>query len=305
MSGDFMQGNADNAISVPFSDDETEQKPEALLEDDDDKPAASPEERITRKQKRQERIKRLLDEGKKNGEEVRSLRDELAALKAETARLQGFVAAQAQRPSEPAKDGKDEFERELDAVYERQTAAYNAAQAEIKAGTFDDKRAKYYEQVAREVETEKTRIHTRRELARQEPARRAEQGQQRWVNQYPEVYRDPQAYQYAEATFNRRKALLPPGAPVTEEMIHEAMRETMTQFKLGPKQQPSASEKQRMSGLPSSGSGGGSGNSSSGITLTPELRRMAVAAYGDLPEAEAIKKWTNSVGKRLREKKVL
>lgn len=304
MSGDFMQGNADNAISVPFSDDESELKPEQLTEDEDDKPSASPEERITRKAKRQERIKRLLDEGKKNGEEVKTLKGELEALKAETLRLQGFVAAQAQRPPEKT-DGKDEYDRELDAIYEKQANAYNAAQAEIKAGTFDEKRSKYYEQVAREIETAKTRVHTRRELAQQEPARRAEQGQQRWVNQYPDVYRDPQAYQYAEATFRRKQALLPQGSPVTEDMVHEVMRETMTTFKLGPKQAPSASEKSRLSGLPSSGSGGGSRSDGAGIQMTPELRRMAIAAYGDLPEAEAIKKWANGPGKRLRERKVL
>lgn len=304
MSGDYMQGDRDNAISVPFSDDDAELKPEQLTEDEDDKPSASPEERITRKAKRQERIKRLLDEGKKNGEEVKGLRSELEQLRAETLRLQGFVAAQAQRPPEKS-DGKDEFERELDAIYEKQATAYNAAQAEIKAGTFDEKRAKYYEQVAREVETAKTRVHTRRELAQQEPARRAEQGQQRWVSQYPDVYRDPQAYQYAEATF-RRKQSLAPGQPVTEDMVHEVMRETMTVFKLGPKQAPSASEKSRLSGVSSSGSGGSSGgNGSAGIQMTPELRRMAVAAYGDLPEAEAIKKWANGPGKRLRERKVL
>jgi hypothetical protein len=32
---------------------------------------------------------------------------------------------------------------------------------------------------------------------------------------------------------------------------------------------------------------------------------MATSLYSDLPEEEAVKKWTNTVGRSLREKKVL
>lgn len=59
-----------------------------------------------------------------------------------------------------------------------------------------------------------------------------------------------------------------------------------------------------MSGIPSSGNGGGN-SGPPGIKLTPELKRIAIAAYSELPEDEAIKKWVNTTGKRLREKKVL
>lgn len=296
----FMQGNADNAVSVPFSDDETV-KDDGLLAEDDSA-VASEAERITRKQKRQERIKRLLDEGKQASEEVRSLKEEQSRLRGELGELKGFVSAQSRQQQQP-QDGKDDYDRALDMVYEKQSAAYNAAQAEIKAGTFTEERARYYERVAREVETDKSRIHTRRELSMREPAIRQEQAQQVWVQKYPDVYNNPRAFAYAQATFKRRQAL---NETITNDSVDEIMAETMNTFKLGPKRAPSASDKARMSGLPSSGSGGGSGNGgSSGITMTPQLTRMATAAYSDMSEADAIKKWVNGPGKRLRERKVI
>lgn len=305
---DYMEGNPDKGgITVPFSDDEAENKASAVEDDDDeDKPGASPEERLSRRQKQRARTKAMLEEGKKAAERVRELEERDNKRERELAELRGMVTAQQQLVSRVAQpqDDKDPYQRELDAVYERQQNAYNAVQAEIKAGTYDDKRAKYYEGIARQIEEEKTSIHTRRALAAQEPVRRAEQGQQRWVAQYPDVYRNPQAYAYAEATFARKRAMLDPGQQPTDEMVHEAMREAMTTFKLGPRQAPSASDRAKLSGLPSSGSGG-SGSGPAGIQLTPELRRIAVAAYSDLPEEEALKKWANKTGKRMREKKAI
>jgi hypothetical protein len=304
MAGDYMQGDADNAIQVPFSDDESAAASNDNAADllDDDKPASSPEEHISRKQKRQERIKRLLDEGKQSKEELGRLRSEQDGLKGELERLKGYVAANenARRPA-PHDDGRDPYESRLDAVYERQSSAYQAAQAEIKSGTFDEARSKHYERIAREIESEKSAIHAERVLATREPARRAEQAQQVWVQKYPEVYGNPSAYQFAEATFRRRQAL---GEAATNQLVDEIMGETMAQFRLGPKRAPSASERSRLSGLPASGGGGSSGGGSS-IAMTPALRRMAAAAYSELPEHEAVKKWADTTGKRLREKKVL
>ena len=301
---DFMQGNADSAVQVPFSDDKSEdERPEDLLAEEDS--GASAEERITRKAKRQERITRLLHEGKQSKEEAAALKAERAELKAEQgelrerlARLEGQVS---QQPTGGNGYGKDPFESELDEVYELQSSAYQAAQAEIKAGAFTEARARHYEGVARDIETRKSRIHTRRELAMREPAARAEQGRQEWVRKYPDVYANPNAYEYAEGRFKQRKAL---GEVATHALVDEVMAETMATFKLGKKPAPSASERSRMSGVPSSGSGGG-GRSDSGLVMTPELRRMAVARYSDLPEPEAIKKWVNGPGKKLRDRKVL
>jgi hypothetical protein len=299
---DFMQGDPDRQSSaVPFSDDEKEKddKPEELLAEIP--PTATPEERIDRKRKQEERVRRLLDEGKQNKEKVKGLEEEQATLRRELAELR----AQVRQPPPPATtSGKDPYEEQLDAVFERQREAYTAAQAEIKAGTWNDERQRHYENVARAVETDKARILIAQGIARDAMNRRAESAQQVWVNKYPEVYANPRAYQFAAATFERRKALLGPNETVTNDLIDEVMSEAITQFKLGKKSAPSASEKSRLSGVPSSGTGGGSSRSE-GIQMTPELRRMAVAAYSELPEAEAVKKWVNGTGKRLREKKIL
>lgn len=300
MADNYMQGDADNAVAVPFSDDEAE-KPEELLEED--APTASPEERQKNKERRQARIARLLSEGKQSKAESAQLRAEQAALREELAELRGRVAAQ-QAPV--VSDGKDPYDRELDRVYEMQTEAFNAAQAEIKAGTWTPERQKHYEKIARDVETAKSRIHTRRELDASRQSQRAEQAQQVWAHKYPEVYGDPRAYQYAEATFRRRQALLGRNEAVTNELIDEVMTETINTLKLGKRAAPSASERAKHSGIPSTGGGGSGGGGGTGpILMTPQLRRMAIAAYSELPEAEAVKKWADKEGKKLRAKKVL
>lgn len=299
-----MQGDKDHAIQVPFSDDEGEEKKGIAAElEEEDPPNASPEERRSRKQKRTERMHRLLEEGRQATEKVKQFEERDAQRERELAELRGMVTAQQQMQRAPS-DAKDPYEAELDAIYKRQRDAYTAAQAELKAGTFTEERNRHYEAIAREVETSKARVLLRRELANEEPARRAQQGQQQWVQKYPEVYGNQQAYQYAEATFRRRQATLRPGEQVTPAMIDEAMQDAMATFRLGPKKAASETERQRMTGIPASGAGGG-GSPGGGITLTPEMRRMAIAQYSDLSEADAIKAWANKTGKRMRAKQQL
>lgn len=298
---DFMQGNKDDAVAVPFSDDDTDQ-PDALLQEDD-KPDATPEERITRKQKRTERIKRLLDDGKQNKEEVERLRAEQGALKSELDQLKGFVAAQRQQGPAQA-PGPDPWKKRLDALEARRKSENAAYQAEVKVGLTPE-RAAHWEGVGRELEDAKIEILTDRAIAqrdaREVPARRQEQAQQIWVQKYPDVYQNPRAIAYATAKFNMRTQGL--GEAATNDMVDEIMSETMAQFKLGKKPAPSASDRARMSGIGSSGGGGG-GSGSGGIVMTEDMKRMAEAAYSDLPQAEAHKKWAARTGKRLREKKI-
>ncbi len=296
---DFMQGNPDNSVAVPFSDDDKEKADSAAREiEEEESPNDTPEVRLTRKRKQQERISGLLREGKQSKEELTTLRAEQAATRAELAALRGYVTAQPRQ--QPANDGKDPYEQRLDQIYERQSEAYNAAQAEIKSGAFTAERQAYYERIARDIESAKQTVHTERVVDSRAHSMRAEQAQQVWVHKYPEVYNNPQAFEFAKATHARRRAL---GEAISNETVDEIMNETMTTFRLGSKRAPSPNERSRMSGLPSSGSGGSSRGS--GIVMTAAFKGMAHAAYPDMPEADAEKKWVNSTGKRLREKKVL
>jgi hypothetical protein len=298
---DYFEGNPDkNSVVVPFSDDETVSDSELITEEE--RPSASEEERKTRKEKRQARLQSKLQEGAKAKEELEAERKEKAELRERLARLEGAVSAGQQRQAQRPADGKDDFTRELDAIYEQQQNAYKAAQAEVKSGTFDDKRQRYYEDIARDIEARKTEVHTRRVLSQTEGQRQQNQAQQVWVQKYPDVYRNNNAFQYAQGRAQQRLAL---GEQITPQVVDEIMTETMTTFKMGPRPAPSQSDRAKLSGMPASGGGGGGGPGGGGITLTPELRRMAVAAYDHLPEAEAIKAWTNKTGKRLREKKVV
>lgn len=295
-----MQGDPDRqSVGVPFSDDENVREDELIT--DEDKPTDSFEERKTRKEKRQQRLQGIIQQGKKNAEELETERKSNAELRERLARLEGaVVATQNQRQQQAPADGKDEFERELDDIYTTQQNAYQAAQAEVKAGTFDEKRQRYYEGIARDIEARKATVHTRRIMAQQEPARQANQAQQAWVQKYPEVYQNQRAFQFAQGRYQQRAAM---GEQITHSVVDEIMNETMTTFKMGARPAPTQSERSKFSGSPASGSGGGRGEG--GVTLTPAMRQMAVAAYDHLPEADAIKAWTNKTGKRLREKKVV
>lgn len=293
---DFMEGNPDGeSKAVPFSDDDADE-PELA-------PTATPEERLTRLQRKTERMNTALRENKKNLERVRELETRDQQRERELAELRGMVAANNNALYARQGDAKDPYESRLDAIYAQQTNAYTAAQAEIKAGTFTPERQAHYENVARHIEAEKIRVHTERAVAQASASQGAEVARQLWVNKYPEVYNDQRAYKFAQATFERRKALLAPGEAITNAMVEEAMEEARTQFKLGGKPAPSASDRARLSGVPSAGGGGG--RSGGDITMTPELKRMAAAAYPDVDPAEAEKRWKAKTGKKLREKKVV
>lgn len=294
--GGYTMGDPD-AINVPFSDDENVKDEELIL--DEDKPGESPEERKTRKQKRQERLQLQLQQGKQAREELEREKAEKQELRERLARLEGAVSAQRQ----PANDGgKDPFEAELDRIYDEQQSAYMAAQAEIQAGKMTPERTKHYERIARDIDTRRARVNARREIAMTEPIRQQSQAQQQWVNKYPEVYGHERAFAFAQGRYQTRRAL---GEAITNDVVDEIMQEARTQFKLGGKPAPTVSERARHSGVASSGNSGG--GSKEPITLTREIRKIAIAAYGGrgVSEADAIKKWTEKTGKRMRAAKLL
>lgn len=295
---EYMQGDPDKGgVAVPFSDDKSDADDTAELFGED-KPGEPPERRKERLQRRQERIQGMIQ----NGRRVKELEERDQQRERELAELRGRLdQAERTRTQPSANDQVDPYKVRLDAVLQRQKDAFTAAQAEAKAGTFTEERQRHYEQVAREIEEEKGTIFAQRVLAAQAPVQRAEQAQQQWISKYPEVYANRNAYTYAEGSFKRKLALLKPGEAPTNEMVDEVMRETMATFKIGPKPEPTRSERDRMSGLPASGGNGGGPPS---ITLTPAMRRMAIAAYDHLPEQEAIKAWVAKTGKSLRDKKI-
>lgn len=298
---DYMQGDKDTGSTIPFSDDENEPKDAAEVLVDEDGPAElNTAERISRKQKRQERLQKLIQEGKQSKEELGKTKEELHQLRTQLSRLEGFVAAN-QAAQQQLRPSGDPYKARLDAIESRRKDAWKAAQAEIKAGSMDDSRTAYYESVSREIEEEKAQVMVERELARREPVQQQSNARQRWVNQYPEVYANPDAFKWASARSQMRVA---EGDALTEEVAHEILNEAKIRFKLGAKKPPSASERDKFSGVSSSG-GSANDNGASGIRMTPEYKRMATALYSDVPEAEAIKKWVNGPGKKLREKKVI
>lgn len=293
-------------IVVPFSDDQSETVTDDQLIVEADKPGDSPEVKAERAQRRRERAKEREQERKEQAERLTRVEAELAQERAERARLQGFVQA---LPAAQPQPGKDPYEAALDAVYERRSNAYAAMQAELKAGTLDEKRSKHFERESRDIEGEIARIHAERAVNSRVPQQRQEQAQQQWVSKYPEVYNSPVAFEYARGRFQSRQALARAnGETLSNDVVDEIMQETQTTFKLGKKAPPSRTERDRLSGT-SSGSSGSSGGDGGGhgISMTKELRSMAVARYGGpgISDEQAIKQWVQREGKELRKQKVL
>jgi hypothetical protein len=260
---------------------------------------ATAQKNASREQRRQERLQRLIQEGKQSKEELAALKAESATTRAELERMKGFLSAQAQQ--RPANDspGKDPYEAQLDAIYKEQNETFAQYQAAIKDNGLTPERQKYFEDKARGFETRKTSVITQRALDQHAASQREQQGRMVWEQKYPEVYRNDKAFKYAQATWQQRQAL---GEEPTPALADEVFEDAKTRFKLGGKPAPTATDRARMSGLPAAGSGGGKAAS---VAMTPTLHKMAVAAYPELSEAEALKKWTNKTGKRLRDKKVI
>jgi hypothetical protein len=294
---------ADAPIEVPFTDDEAVRDEELIT----DEPGAglSAAEKLSRDQKKQERIREKLNRGKQSEAENVRLRAESEELKTRIARLEGAVSVQTRQPPAPA---QDPYKAALATVRQRQTASYEKMRAEMAAQPegkdLPPDRLQHYQDELADIEDEKAQINARKVLAQQAPAIRQEQAQQVYVQKYPDVYSNPTAFEYAQGTFARKKAL---GEAITNETVDEIMQETRTVFKIGPKpsNRPSASERARLSGHPSSGASGGGRDPSGGIAPTPALMKMAKALHSDLPDDQAFKKWVDGPGKELRKQKVL
>lgn len=281
---------------VPFTDDQL-----PVDVDDTPEPAGATEaQKAERAERRKERAAARERERKQLEDDLKTERAERQALAERLARMEGTFNA-SQRPAQQA----DPYKARLDAVYAEQAEAYRAVQAEIAAKTFTPDRERHYNEVSRRLEETKAEIIAERtadkKLAQSEAVNRQAAGQQVWRQQYPDVYENQRAYNFAQATFQRRLAL---GEKDSPELVHEVMAETRVVLKLGGKPAPTSSEKARMAGIPSSGNTGGE-TQPNGIVPTPQLRRIAEAMYSDLPPDKAFAKWVQGPGKELRKQKIL
>ena len=292
-------------IEVPFTDDVAEVRDDELIVEAD-KPGDSPEVKAQRATSRRERAAERARERKEQGEQLVQLRKDLEQERAERARLQGYVQA---LPAAQAPQGKDQYEAALDAVYEEQQRSYREYQAALAAGTLDEKAVERFQKISRDIETRKNNIAARRVVDSDVARQRQEAAQQPYVHKYPDVYNNPEAFEYAKAEHAKRKARARvTGEQITNETVDEIMEETRTVFKLGKKDPPSRSERDRYTGGSAGGTGGGNGGGSGhGIAMTKELRSMAISRYGGngVSDEAAVKAWVDGPGKELRKNKVL
>lgn len=281
---------------VPFSDDS-----EDVTDDQLDTSGNSPEDKATRLEKRRERAAERERERKETGERLVRLEAELQAERAERARLAGYVQATV-KPVQ----GPDPYQQRLDAVYAEQNETYQAYVAETAAAHAAKKalapeRQAFFDTRARGFEERKADIISERAIARVMPTLRQETAQQTWTQRYPDVWNNPQALKYAQATWEQKKAL---GLDGTHELAAEVYEEARRVFKTQGKPAPSSRDRDKLSGIPAAGGGGGAPPAGD-IQMTRDLRMMAIAKYSDLPEDKAIAKWKANEGRALRLAKVL
>lgn len=292
-----MPGESDKGLVVPFSDDEVVRDDE-LITDGAAPAGETPEQRETRLEKRRARAKEREDERKEQRERLARVEGELQQERAARARLEGMVTRPAPAP------GKDPYAEALDQVYAEQQESYRAYESELAAGggKMPAERVKHYEGLSRQYETRKGQIHSEAAVARSRHEIRQESAQQVYVQKYPDVFGNSTSFEYAQ-TLSRQRQLR--GERITPEVVEEIVNQTRVDLKMGGKPAPSKNERDKFSGTSSSGGGGGSSDTSGGIRMTADLRKMAIALHPELPEKEAIQKWADSAGKELRKAKVL
>lgn len=312
MSGEMAAENyvsSEKEITVPFSDDTSEEvSDDQLIIEEEKLKLTNPVEAQNRREKRRARAQERERERKQAEEDLKKLRESSAKTERELAELRGYVTAQAQRPGpQTSTDGKDEFQKRLDDIESERKDAYAAYAAELQSGKMTPERQAHWDSKGRALDERRSETIVERQIAKarvqDEQSRVANEGMQFWRQRYPEVYRDPKAAYWARAHAMQRIA---EGEPDGPELVEKAMEAAKIKFKLGkPTSAPTATERARMTGIPSSGGGGGDGKASGGIVMTRELKKMAEAMYSDLPQEKAWQKWANDIGRPLRERKVL
>jgi hypothetical protein len=169
-----------------------------------------------------------------------------------------------------------------------------------------------FERKAREIQT--ARIATvvsaqQPQFNEQEVIRKAQL--QMYLNEHADISQDPTKMQWAYARWQQYRA---EGKADTKEMSDAVFEEARRRFGLKTRSggSPAAdpATRQRLSGVPSRGTGAAP-SSSGAVQMGPHEKRMARLAFGDRKdakgnpwtEAQQYQHWANTVGKKLHEQK--
>ena len=280
--------------------EETEEREE---EEDDGKPqvAADDEggvtvkvpERPTRKDRRaqrgRDRYEEVAQEARRAREEAERYRREMDELRTQIARGFDEVRRGPQRTEEdPYKSKLEDIRREQESIQSAFRAGNVSSNDEIER-----LRRRYYELEDRRTEVIEERLESRiaQKYAQQEPRGGSHEAAVLQA-EFPEVVADQRAMRYAVGLYQQYVAEGKPGNLTTSR---EVMRKAAERFGLGaPVIPPQPSENQRLKygAVPAQA---GAKAAPSGVRLTKDQQRMAVAAYPSLSEEEAYTKWVRDI----------
>lgn len=275
-------------------DDGTDEPP-VRFERNEDTGEDDPVVPLTRKEKKQERL-RMRDENAQ-------LRAESIQMRERLARLEGAHSAMSRQGEERDEtDAQDDLDAALDQrlteLQDQHTAAWRQLQARGQNATQADKDA--YAKTIRAIDKEKVRVTTEaivaQRMAEVQATTQGEVIKAQIRQQYADVYGNPNAVQYAEGEYRKLVASGHKGGPDT---LDRAMKEARHAFRMTREPPPSATQRARFAGPPR-GRGGPGGAEPESIKMTPELRRMANAAFSHVPDQnKRYELWAKGPGKAM------
>lgn len=250
-------------------------------EDDDDRPA--------RREKRSNRYREAIE----RAERAERMAEET------NRRLLELATRQAPQPPPQEVDIAEEIAKAHEPLYREHEQLYSDYQALAKSGriTPDDKRK--YEQAVIRLNARKDLVTEQvKDRYRAQPQQQSAQQiqMQLLAEEYKDVVTNPRTFAAAQSYWHQRQF-------EGEQQSVQLMRESFDHARAlaSGRRPPSRPSQQVRSKFTGQGVGGGRGGNAepaqTSIVMTPPLRRMARAAYPNLPEAEAYKKWARGPGK--------
>lgn len=269
------------------------EEPQEASSDDDD--ADDVGQKQTRAEKRRARA------GAHREALERASRAEAAARAAEerAARIESALGELSRRQFQaPNDNGRDQYQKAIDDVYEQQKAialrirvSDNISQSEIDN----------LERRARELEERKYELYSERNRARQPQPPQLDPVAMGLQVQYSDVYSDRSAMSWAQGWAHQQVAAgRSPDLTLVRESLEQA-RKWSEQRRGLPPADPPENIRSKFTGPP--GRQGSSGEAKP-LTMTPSKAqvKMAKALHPKLSESEAIKRWVNTVGRRVMSK---
>jgi hypothetical protein len=269
----------ETVIDLDEEDDEPEPEPS---------PGALPEpERVSRRERRQNRFREAKEEAERARREAAEERARTARLEAQLQQLNQRQmqleqsAGRGQGPQDPLEQEEQVAMREEEAI-QREWANMTPEEQQAQSNAY---RERY-----RQIQNRLVDVRVKRSVQRQQPDPVAVANQvrlQQLHNRYADVVQNPRAFSKAQALYHEAVAS---GRPISEDLAEECMKGARDWMK-GPRPDVQ-SERRRTTGLSANLGSASSGNNV--VRMTGAMKAIARMQYPDMSEADAYRKWAKN-----------